>query len=64
MTDDTGAVIEQPRLPARAYKMARRMLDLEKQNGGRARVTIDVLFLDGEWWIDVITPGKLERLGE
>ncbi len=52
------------RLPVRAVNLARRILDLERQCGGRGRLELQVVFLDGEWLLFVSRPGPLERLGE
>ena len=51
-------------MPRRALNLARRLLQLEADSGGRCRITIDIIMLDGEWLMDLNTPGKLERLGE
>jgi len=51
-------------LPERAYNLARRVLELEKRHNGRVRIQVDLLIVDGEWWLDIIQPGRLERLGE
>jgi hypothetical protein len=61
VTDD-----ERParKLPNRAYKLARRIWQLEQQCNGRGRLTFDVIFLDGEWLLMFTRPGELERLGE
>lgn len=63
-----GTPIEPAVIPAglteRAYNLARRLMALEMLYNRRARLTIDVLMIDGEWWLDVQKPGKLERLGE
>jgi hypothetical protein len=52
------------KLPNRAYKLARRIWQLEQQLNGRGRLTFDVIFLDGEWLLMFNRPGELERLGE
>ena len=51
-------------VPRRALNLARRLLQLEADSGGRCRITVDVIMLDGEWLMGLNTPGKLERLGE
>ena len=51
-------------IPRRAANLARRLLDLERQCGGRGRLAFEVVFLDGEWLLFVSKPGPLERLGE
>lgn len=51
-------------VPRRALNLARRLLQLEADSGGRCRITIDIIMLDGEWLMGLNTPGKLERLGE
>lgn len=51
-------------LPQRAVNLARRMLELERQCGGRGRVSYDIIMLDGEWLLMVSKPGPVERLGE
>jgi hypothetical protein len=51
-------------LPNRAYKLARRVWQIERQLNGRGRVTFDVIFLDEEWLLMFNRPGELERLGE
>lgn len=53
-----------PRLPRRAWNLAMRVLELERDCNRRGRVTIDLIMIDGEWLIGVVRPGKLERLGE
>jgi hypothetical protein len=40
-----------------------RLRQLRAETKGRCRVQIDLLMIDDEWFIDVIRPGKLERLG-
>lgn len=56
--DDVG------RLPVRAVNLARRILDLERQCGGRGRLELQVIMLDGEWFLTLSKPGQVERLGE
>lgn len=53
-------------IPPRAADLARRILQLERQCGGRGRVTIEVIFPGGgdEWLMFISKPGPLERLGE
>lgn len=53
-----------PRLPTRAVNLARRALQVERDAGGRARVTIELVMIDGQWLITVMRPGKLEHLSE
>ena len=52
------------RLPVRAVNLARRILDLERQCGGRGRLELQVIMVDGEWLLLVSKPGPVERLGE
>lgn len=52
------------RLPPRAVNLARRVLDLERQCGGRGRLEIQVIMVDGTWLLTVSKPGPVERLGE
>ena len=52
------------RLPARAVNLARRVLDLERQCGGRGRLEAQIIMLDGEWFLTLSKPGQIERLGE
>jgi hypothetical protein len=40
-----------------------RLRQLQKETSGRCRVQVDLLMIDDEWFIDIIRPGKLERLG-
>ena len=66
-TGDTippGYIAENERLPLRAWKMAMRILQKERECAGRGRLTVDVIFIDGEWLLGFTEPGKLERLGE
>ena len=51
------------RLPVRAVNLARRILDLERQCGGRGRLEAQIIFLDGEWYLTVSRPGPIEHLG-
>ena len=51
-------------LPQRALNLARRALKIEREMRGRARVTFEVIMIDGEWLLMVVRPGELERLGE
>ena len=51
-------------MPRRVVNLGRRLLDLERQCGGRGRLAFEVVFLDGEWLLFVSKPGPLERLGE
>ena len=51
-------------LPARALNLARRALELERKMQGRARVTLEIVMIDGTWLLMVARPGELERLGE
>lgn len=51
------------RLPVRAVNLARRILDLERQCGGRGRLEAQIIFLDGEWYLTVSRPGPIEYLG-
>lgn len=51
-------------LPARALKLAWRLLQMEQKAGGRARVTVEVVMVDGQWLMWVSQPGEMERLGE
>lgn len=48
-----------PRLPSRAYNLARRMLDVENQCNGRGRVTVDLVMVNGIW---VLMVGKIEKV--
>lgn len=52
------------RLPTRAVNLARRALQVERDANGRARVTIELIMIDGQWLITVMRPGKLEHLSE
>ena len=52
------------RLPRRAWNLAMRVLELEKATNGRGRVTLQLVFFNGEWLLAVERPGELERLGE
>lgn len=52
------------RLPTRAANLARRLLELERQCGGRGRLELQVIMIDGEWLLLVSKPGPVERLGE
>lgn len=52
------------RLPLRAVNLARRVLELERQCGGRGRLELQVIMIDGEWLLLVSKPGPVERLGE
>lgn len=63
-TDPVKVPAGQSRLPSRAWNLAMRVLELERECNRRGRLTLDVLFLDGEWWFSVTKPGELERLGE
>ncbi len=51
-------------MPRRAVNLARRMLDIERQCGGRGRVAYEVIMIDGEWLLITSKPGPVERLGE
>ena len=51
-------------MPRRALNLARRLLQLEADSGGRCRVSLDLIMLDGEWLLSVNEPEKLERLGD
>ena len=51
------------RLPVRAVNLARRVLELERQCGGRGRLEAQIIFLDGEWYLTVSRPGPIEYLG-
>lgn len=51
------------RLPLRAVNLARRVLELERQCGGRGRLELQLVFLDGEWLLMVSKPGPVEMLG-
>ena len=52
------------RLPVRAWKLAMRILQLERECAGRGRLQLDVIMLDGTWMLGVTKPAELERLGE
>ena len=51
------------KLPARAFNLARRVLQLERECGGRGRLELQVIMLDGEWLLTVSKPGGIEKLG-
>ncbi len=51
-------------LPARAAKLARRLLQLERECDGRGRLLIEVIFIDGEWFMVNNRIGELERFGD
>jgi len=51
-------------LPQRAVNLARRMLELERQCGGRGRVEFQVVMVDGQWLLMISKPGPIEWLGE
>ena len=51
------------RLPVRAVNLARRVLELERQCGGRGRVELQVIMIDGEWLMTISKPGGIEKLG-
>lgn len=51
------------RLPVRAVNLARRILDLERQCGGRGRLELQVIMIDGEWLMTISKPGGIEKLG-
>ena len=53
-----------PPLPARALNMARRVLQMESECGGRGRLAVDIVFADGQWFLSFAPPVVLERLGE
>lgn len=52
------------RLPRRAWNLAMRVLELERDTNGRGRVTLELVMIDGQWLLGVVRPGELERLGE
>ena len=52
------------RLPLRAWKLAMRILQIERECSGRGRLTFDIIMLDGEWMLGITRPAELERLGE
>ena len=51
------------RLPVRAVNLARRVLELERQCGGRGRLELQVIMIDGEWLMTISKPGGIEKLG-
>lgn len=51
-------------LPQRGVNLIRRMLEIERQNGGRCRVPCEIIMIDGEWLLMIAKPGPVERLGE
>ena len=53
-----------PRLPRRAWNLARRMLDLEARHSGRGRFTLEVVMVDGQWFLSVSKPIQWEVLEE
>jgi len=53
-----------PRLPRRAWNLAMRILELERECNQRGRVTVEVIFLDGRWLLGVARPMELEQLGD
>ncbi len=40
-----------------------RLRQLRRETNGRCRVQVDLLMVGDEWFIDIIRPGALERLG-
>lgn len=50
-------------LPARAVNLARWALDMERQLDGRGRVEMQLIMLDGEWYLMTSQPGPVEWLG-
>ena len=63
-THQTDKTASNSRLPRRAWNLAMRVLELEKQCNRRGRLTVDIIFIDGEWLIGVNRPVELERLGD
>lgn len=55
-------VIDGTRLPRRAWNLAMRVLQLERECNGNGRLTFDVIFIDGVWLLNVTKPGDLEHL--
>ncbi len=54
---------EAARLPVRAVNLERRVLELERQCGGRGRLELQVIMIDGEWLMTISKPGGIEKLG-
>ena len=52
-----------PALPDRALNLARRILQQERECNGRGRLELQIIMLDGEWYLTLSQPGPVERLG-
>jgi hypothetical protein len=50
------------KLPNRAYKLARRVLASEANNNGRGRFMIEIVMVDGLWFLTESKPVKWETL--